>query len=121
MSPSLCDLQLMTDICCAELKGIDMCLNVKKSQVLGIGKLHARKVNRVVINGSPVEFVAKMKYVEWYILPGNAFHISLRYTRVHFYQCFNSLFAKGSNFSEPVLWHLINTCCKLYLVFAIWM
>jgi len=38
LSKSLCDLQLMIDICCAELEGIDMCLNVKKSQVLRIGK-----------------------------------------------------------------------------------
>ena len=61
-----------------------MCLDVKKSQVL-------RKVNRVVINGSPVEFVAEMKYFGWYILSRNAFRISLHYMRVHFYQCFNSL------------------------------
>jgi len=30
LSPSLCDLQLMIDLCCAQLEGIDMCLNVKK-------------------------------------------------------------------------------------------
>ena len=60
LSPSLCDLQLMIDICCDELEKIDMSLNVSKSQVR-IGELHARKVNSVVINGSPVEFVAEMK------------------------------------------------------------
>jgi len=82
-----------------------MCLNVKKSQVLRIGKGHTRKVNRLVglINGSPVEFVAEMKYLGWYILSGNAFRVSLHYMHVHFYQCFNSLFARGSDFSEPVL------------------
>jgi len=84
LSPSLFDLQLMIDICCAELERIDMCLNVKKSQVL-------RKVNSVVINGSPIEFVAEMKYLGWYIRSGNDFHMSLHYMRVHFYQCFNSL------------------------------
>jgi len=59
-----------------------------------------------------------MKYLGWYILSGNAFHISLHYLRVCFYQCFNSLFARGSNFSEPVLQHLVNTCCKLYLLYG---
>jgi len=48
-----------------------------------------------------------MKYLGWYILSGNAFHISLHYMRVRFYQCFNSSFARGSNFSEPVLQHLV--------------
>jgi len=57
LSPPLCDLQLMIDICCGELEKIDMSLNVGKSQVVRIGKLHARKVNSVVINGSPVEFL----------------------------------------------------------------
>ena len=31
LSPSLCDLQLRIDICCAELEGIDVCVFVKKS------------------------------------------------------------------------------------------
>jgi len=48
-------MQLMIDICCAELEGIDMCSNVIMSQVLRIDKLHARKVNCAVINDSPVE------------------------------------------------------------------
>ena len=67
---------------------------LKKSQVLRIGKWHARKVNNVVINGSPVEFVAEMKYLGWCILYGNAFLISLHYMRVCFYQCFNSFVCK---------------------------
>jgi len=98
-----------------------MCLNVKKSQVLRIGKWHVRKVNCLVINGSPVEFVAQMKYLGWYILSGNAFRVSLHYMHVRFYQCFNSLFARGSNFSEPVLQHLVirgPTCCKPYLLYG---
>ena len=77
-----------------------------KSHVLRIGKGHTRKVNRLVINGSPVEFVAQMKYLGWYILSGNAFRVSLHYMRVRFYQCFNSLFAVIS----------VNQCFSILLI-----
>jgi len=38
--------------------------------------------------------------------------------RVRFYQCFNSLYARCSNFSEPVLQYLVNTYCKPYLLYC---
>jgi len=44
--------------------------------------------------------------------------IGLHYMRVRFYQCFTSLFARSSNFCEPVLQHLVNTCCKPYLLYG---
>ena len=59
--------------------------------------MHARKVNSVIINGSPVKFVAEIKYLGWYILSANVFRISLHHVRVRFYQCFNSMYAKSSN------------------------
>jgi len=74
----------MVDICCDELEKIDISLNVSKSQVVRIGKLLDKKVNSVVINGSPVEFVAEKKYLGWYILSANVFRISLHYMRVLF-------------------------------------
>jgi len=35
-----------------------------------------------------------------------------------FYQCFNSLCARGSNFSESVFQHLVAACCKPYLLYG---
>ena len=35
--------------------------------------------------------------------------------RVRFFQSFNALYAKSSDFSEPVLQHLVNVYCKSYL------
>jgi len=39
LSVSLCDLQFMISICCEELNELDMRLNLKKSQIIGIGRL----------------------------------------------------------------------------------
>jgi len=44
LSGSLCDLQSMVDICCNEFDKLDMCLNVKKSQVIRIGSGVVRPV-----------------------------------------------------------------------------
>jgi len=38
--------------------------------------------------------------------------------RVRFFQPFNALYAKSSDFSEPVLQHLVNVCCKPYLLYG---
>ena len=56
---------------------LDVRLNVTvtASQISRIGKLHARKANKVIINVNPVEFVAEMKYLGWSILFRNVFLI----------------------------------------------
>jgi len=51
LSASLCDSQLMIDICCKELDKLDMKLNVKKSQLVRIGRSHYKVVHGVVLNG----------------------------------------------------------------------
>ena len=79
LSTSLCDLQAMVDICCVELEKVDMNLNVKKSQIIRIGKSHSKAVNDVVIGGKHVDYVDELKYLGWYILTANVFRISLHH------------------------------------------
>jgi len=38
--------------------------------------------------------------------------------RVRFFHCFNSLYAKSNNSSEPVLQHLLSMYCKPYLLYG---
>ena len=38
--------------------------------------------------------------------------------RVRFFQSFNALYAKSSDFSETVLQHLVNVYCKPYLLYG---
>jgi len=63
LSVSLCDLQAMVDICYVELEKVDMKLNVKKSQIVRIGKSHSKAVHDIVIGGKPVDYVDELKYL----------------------------------------------------------
>jgi len=38
--------------------------------------------------------------------------------RVKFFQSLNSIYAKSSHFTEPVIQHLVNTHCKPHLLFG---
>jgi len=43
---------------------------------------------------------------------------SLHQMRVKFFQSFNSIYAKGSHFTEPVIQHLVNANCKPHLLYG---
>ena len=53
---SLCDLQLMISICYEELDELDTRLNLKKSQIVRIGRLCTSYACSVVIDGTSIEF-----------------------------------------------------------------
>ena len=106
------------DICCNEFDKLDMCLNVKKSQVVRIGRLYRKEVNGISINGKPGQFVEELKYLGWHIISADRFQVNLHHMQVRFFQSFNALYAKSSDFTEPVLQHLVNACCKPYLLYG---
>ena len=51
-------------------------------------------------------------------MSAKSFKISFHHLRARFYQCFNSIYVKSHNFTEPVLLHLVNTYCKPYLLYG---
>ena len=108
----------MIDICCVELDKLDMKLNVKKSQLVRIGRSHNKAVHGVLLNGRPIACVNELKYLGWYILSAKLFKVSLHYMRVRFFQCFNSIYGKSHSFGEPVMQHLVNVHCKPYLLYG---
>ena len=95
ISGSLCDLQSMVDICCNEFDKLDMCLNVKKSQVyiVRIGRSYRKEVSSILINGKAVHFVEELKYLGWHIMSADRFKVNLHHMRVRFFQSFNALYA----------------------------
>jgi len=97
---------------------LDMTLNEKKSQVIRIGRSYRKEVNCISINGKPVQFVVELKYLGWHILSADRFKVCLHHMRVRFFQSFNALYAKSSDFSETVLQHLVNVYCKPYLLYG---
>ena len=64
---------------------------------------YRKKVSSVLINGKHVHFVEELKYLGWHIMSADRFKVNLHHMRVRFFQSFNALYAKSSDFSEPVL------------------
>jgi len=62
-----------------------------------------------VINGGMIYFVEELKYLGWHIISAHRFKVNLYIIcEFDFFQSFNALYAKSSDFSEPVL---IATSC----------
>jgi len=80
-----------------KLAKLDMKLNVKKSQLVRIGRSYNKAVRGVLLNGRPIACVNELKYLGWYILSAKSFKDSLHYMRVRFFQCFNSTYAKSTS------------------------
>jgi hypothetical protein len=115
LSGSLSDLQAMIDLCNGEISSLDMLINVKKSQIIRIGPRYSNICTCVTVNGMPIAFVDKLKYLGSVIRSSKCFKISIHDLRVKFYRAFNSLYARCHKLSEPVLQQLVNANCKPYL------
>jgi len=89
----------MIDICCKELDKLDIKLNVKKSQLVRIGRSHHKVVHGVVLNGELLDCVDEVQYLGW---SAKFFKVSLHHMRVRFFSFFNTMYAKSNSFSEPV-------------------
>ena len=71
--------------------------NVKKSQLVRIGKSHNKAVHGVPLDGRPIACVNELKYRGWYISSAKSFKVSLHHTRVLFFQCSNSIYAEENS------------------------
>ena len=85
-----------------------MKLNVKKSQLVRIGRSHNKAVHGVLLNGRPIARVNELKYSTY----DSTF--CPHHMRVRFFQCFNSIYAQIHCFSEAVMQHFVNVHCKPY-------
>ena len=76
------------------------------------------KYYRLTLNGCPICFVDELKYLGWYVVSAKRFKVSLHETRVKFFQSLDSIYAKSSHCTEPVIQHLVNANCKPHLLYG---
>ena len=108
----------MVDICCSEAEKLDMKFNASKSQAIRIGRSRRTDTCHITLNGSDICFVDELKYLGWYVVSAKCFKISMHQMRVKFFQSFNSIYARSSHFTEPVIQHLVNANCKPPLLYG---
>ena len=70
LSLSLSDLQTMVTICLEEFKKLDMCINIKKSCIVRIGKSYLATVSDIFAGETPVPWGKDMTYLGIYFLTG---------------------------------------------------
>jgi len=60
-------------------------MNVKKSQLIRIGRSHNKAVHGVLLNGRPIACVNELKYLGWYILSAKSFKVSSHHMCIRFF------------------------------------
>jgi len=95
--------KLWFDICCNELLVWNINeiwnINVKKSQVISENWQISYGNDQSVIDGKAVYFTDELKYLGCVLCRPHACSV---------FQCFNSINAKRSNFTEPIWQHLLH-------------
>lgn len=119
LSPSVCELQKMINICADEAKCLNLKFNAKKSCVLRFGVRYLRDCQRLTLDDNEIEFVNTARYLGVLLRAGKSFGVSLHCMKSNFYSSFNSIFHHVAKFrNELIVLHLVSAYCQPYLLYA---
>ena len=118
ISASVCNLQLMINICVDELKNLDLKINVKKSKCIRIGKCFNNLCSNLVIEGNAVPWSNCLTYLGVTIKSCSKFTVDLKPARCKFYRAFNSLYSKIPKANEALIVSLVNTFCVPIIMYS---
>ena len=104
LSPSVCDLQNMIDICVYEASCLSLKSNVNKSCVLRFGTRYLQQCKQVTLDGKVIEYVSTARYFGVLLPAGRSFGVDLHYIKLHFYFSFNSIFHRSKKFMTNLLY-----------------
>ena len=80
---------------------------------------HSKPCTHICIQGTPVAFCHRAKYLGVMLRFSVKFSVDLSYMKTKFYRAFNSLFHKSGKFrDELITLHLANAHCKPHLLYA---
>jgi hypothetical protein len=120
LSPSIFDLQLLVNVCCDELKCIDLCINFNKSVALRIGKGCNKNCCKIQAMESSINWVTETKYLGLYIRSGQKFTCDFDKQKAKFYRSANCILAKLGNVNNtPVTLNLVHSIALPSLTYAL--
>jgi len=109
----------MVNVCVNEFSNCDMRINASKCAVLRIGPRFSKYCADICIQGLPVPYCDKTKYLGVMLRSSVKFSVDLSYMKTKFYRAFDSLFHKSSKFKDKlVILQLISAYCKPHLLYA---
>ena len=120
LSPSICELQNMLNVCSSELVLLDLQVNVKKCCAIRIGNRYKNKCSDLFINDNKINWTAEVKYLGIYIVAAAKFKCSFDAAKVKYYRSANAILAKlGNSNNKPVLLKLISSMALPCLTYAL--
>jgi hypothetical protein len=121
ISPTVTGLQILLNVCEAELSDLDMSINVNKSLCIRFGrKFDAPCAELATANGGSIKWVAECRYLGVYFVSGHLFRCSFSDAKCRFFRAFNSIFSKVGRFaSHEVVICLLRTKCIPILLYAV--
>ena len=120
LSLSLSDLQTMVTICLEELKKLDMCINIKKSGIIRIGKSYLATVSDIFAGETPVPWGKDMTYLGICFLAGKDIRYDFHKTKSKYFGALNSLLGKiGTKSKETLTLSLVTSKCFPILTYGL--
>ena len=118
LAPSLKGLQKLLNLCENYCTNWDIKLNAKKSKNLWFGKGAPPKFCPT-INGTPIEWVSKWKYLGVTLVHGPRFGCCIEETLCKYYRALNSILRVDGRSNDVVMLRLIESHCIPILSYAI--
>ena len=119
MSTSVLTLQSMLDLCHEYGTMHDIIFNYKKSCCMIIGSKRSCKVDNMLLNNVPIEWVDSIKYLGVVFTGGNRLIVDCSYVKRKFYAACNAVLVKCKHASDIIRLHLIKSYCLPLLTYCI--
>jgi hypothetical protein len=120
LSLSLSDLQRMIRICLHELQNLDMCINIKKSCIIRIGKSYNSAASDIFADKTPIPWGKELTYLGISFLAGKDIRYDFHHTKSKYFGALNSLLGKiGTTSQETLTLSLVTSKCFPILTYGL--
>ena len=118
IAPSRGAMQKMLLICSDFCREFNLSFNVKKSKAMFFGDKKCGTIDRLFLDGEPLEYVLEWQYLGATIIAGTSMSFSCRSDLAKFYRSCNSILSSIQRPNELVLINLLYTNCIPSLTYA---
>jgi len=119
LSASVLDLQKMLDSCGSVGGDLGIKFNCKKSACMLIGPDKLGRIEPMIISGSQVQWVDKIKYLGITLSSAKRLTVDYKEIRRKFFVCVNTIFSKCKYTSDIVKLELLESQCLPILLYSI--
>ena len=118
LSPSLCGLQCMVDICSDYANDYDLVFNAKKTVGTIVNKPKFA-ISDLFMNNHIIQLTDHFKYLGIHFIAGRDLSVDIIPVRRKFFIACNSIIARSHGLAEPVRVQLIKSFCLPLIVYCV--